>query len=98
MKFYQATKQVNAGRYALFANDRAVTLPAFLAPGVLGITGLDNAAPVLPLTKFVPRKAAAWGPCSSYYGQHMVGKLPPAFGTTRFPTPVCGYSAPQIRA
>jgi subtilase family serine protease len=98
MKFYQATKQVNAGRYALFANDRAVTLPAFLASRVLGITGLDNAAPVLPLTKFVLRKATASAPCSSYYGQHMVANLPRRFGTTRFPTPVCGYSAAQIRA
>src|SRR5260370_28348900 len=71
LKFYQATKQVNAGPYALVANERAVTLPAFLAPGVLGITGLDNAAPALPLTKFVPRKAAAGGPGPSYYGHHM---------------------------
>jgi subtilase family serine protease len=98
VKFYRATGQVNAGPYLLFANDRAVTLPAFLAPGVLGITGLDNAAPVLPLTKFTIRTAASNASCSNYYGQHIIGNLPSRLGTTRFPTPVCGYSAAQIRA
>jgi subtilase family serine protease len=98
MMFYRATEQVNAGLYPLVANDRPVTLPASLAPGVLGITGLDNAAPVLPLTKFRTSKAAANASCSSYYGQHMVGKLPSRFGTTSFPTPNCGYSAAQLRA
>ena len=81
----------NAGPYLLFANDRPITLPSFLARSVLGVTGLDNAAPVLPLTKFATSKAAAKASCSSYYGQHMVAKLPPRFGTTRFPTPICGY-------
>ncbi len=98
MKLHQATRQVNAGPYPLFANDRPLTLPASLAPDVLGVTGLDNAAPVLPHTKFVTSRAAATGQCSNYYGQHMVGKLPSRFGTTRFPTPVCGYSAAQLRA
>ena len=98
MKLYQATKQVNAGPYSLFANDRPVTLPASLAPSVLGITGLDNAAPMLPLTKFATSKATGNASCSNYYGQHMVGKLPSRFGTTKFPTPICGYSAAQLRA
>jgi len=98
LKFYKAAKQVNAGPHRLRANDRPVTLPASLAPSVLGVTGLDNAAPVLPLAQLHAGKAAAKAPCSNYYGQHMVGGLPSRFGTTRFPTPVCGYSAAQLRA
>jgi subtilase family serine protease len=96
MHFYKATRQVNAGPYPLFANDRPVTLPAWMAPGVLGITGLDNAAPVLPLTRLTA--GAAKAPCSGYYGQHLAGKLPSRFGTTSFPTVICGYSAAQLRA
>jgi subtilase family serine protease len=98
MRLYQATKQVNAGPYPLFANDRPVMLPASLAPGVLGITGLNNAAPVLPLTKFAARKSRGPVPCSNYYGQHVKASLPSRFGITSFPTPVCGYSAAQLRA
>jgi subtilase family serine protease len=103
MKLYQATKQVNAGPYPLRANDRPVTLPAWLASDVLGVTGLDNAAPILPLqlslaTAHGSRPAAATGPCSSYYGQHSVSGVPSMFGTTSFPTEGCGYSAAQLRA
>ena len=46
LKYYRATSQANAGKYALRANDRAVTLPSSVAGSVLGVTGLDNAAPV----------------------------------------------------
>ncbi len=66
---------------------------------MLGVTGLDNAAPVLDLAR--PRQvtapatgeSAGQGPCSSYYGQHSVSGLPSRFGVTTFPTEVCGYSA-----
>ena len=103
MRLYQASATVNAGRFALRANDRPVTLPAALAGRVLGVTGLDNAAPVLNLAR--PRQVAAagvrgsagQGPCSSYYGQHSVSGLPSRFGVTTFPTEVCGYSADQLR-
>jgi subtilase family serine protease len=98
MKLYRASQEVNAGPYRLFASDRPVTLPARLASSVLGITGLDNAAPVLPLTTFTPSRAAANAACSRYYGQHLAAGLPPRFGTRKFPTPVCGYSARQLRA
>ena len=37
-------------------------------------------------------------PCSHYYGQNTVSGLPEQFGTTTFPTVMCGYSASQIRA
>jgi subtilase family serine protease len=35
--------------------------------------------------------------CSSYYNQHSVGRMPREFGVARFPTPVCGYTAAQLR-
>jgi subtilase family serine protease len=36
-------------------------------------------------------------PCSAWYGQHYARHLPLIFGTTQFPTQVCGYSAAQLR-
>ena len=103
MRLYKASAEVNAGRFPLRANDRPVTLPASLAGRVLGVTGLDNAAPVLDLARprqvsaAATRGSAGQGPCSSYYGQHSVSGLPSRFGVTTFPTEVCGYSAVQLR-
>ena len=53
LKLYRASpKSVNAGPYRLRANNRAVTVPAAPSPSsVLGVTGLDNAAPALPLLR-----------------------------------------------
>ena len=66
---------------------------------MLGITGLDNAAPLLTADEARrPARRAAKGSCSSYYGQHIVAKLPPRFGTTDSRPEVCGYSAAQLRA
>lgn len=96
LRLYRPTSQVNAGPYALRANDRPVSLPAVVAGRVLGVTGLDNAAPVLPLDRYSSAKKPAV-PCSSYYGQHQVSGLPKQFGTTTFPTYLCGYSAGQLR-
>ena len=48
LRYYRATSQINAGPYRLRGNDRAVRVPAAVAPGVLAVTGLDNAAPELP--------------------------------------------------
>jgi subtilase family serine protease len=108
LKDYRATAAANAGHYVLRANDRPVSIPSSLAGSVLGITGLDNAAPILPLAwpstparhsataRVAPR--ALKTPCSQYYGQHTVTGLPKQFGTTTFPTVTCGYSADQMRA
>ena len=73
------------------------------------MTGLDNAAPTVPLDRpngavlghAAPRArsaAASRAPCSHYYGQHVISGLPAEFGTTSFPTEVCGYSASQLRS
>lgn len=105
LKLYRAAAKVNAGPYRLRANNRAISLPVSLARNVLGVTGLDNAAPILPLDyqrarlahKAVPASAPRF-PCSQYYGQHKATGLPRHFGTTKSATEVCGYSARQLRA
>ena len=46
LRYYRPTAGVNAGGYPLRANDGPVSLPASVAASVLGVTGLENAAPV----------------------------------------------------
>ncbi|HEX4088315.1 MAG TPA: S53 family peptidase [Trebonia sp.] len=96
LKRYQATAAVNAGGQPLWSNDRPVSLPAALSRVVLGITGLDNAAP----TDSTPASQATTttATCSSFYGQRLQAELPSHFGRTSFPTQICGYSARQLRA
>jgi subtilase family serine protease len=111
LKLYRSSATATAGPYTLRANDKAVSVPAALASSVLGVTGLDNATPVLTLERPLARlgrspAALASGstatddsvPCSAYYGQHMVTGMPEQFGTTSFPSDLCGYSAGQLRA
>jgi len=99
---YQASAAVNAGRYQLRANNKPVAIPRSLAKYVLGVTGLDNAAPRLPLMLRPPAHRRTAGaptaPCSRYYGEHHIPGLPKHFGRTSFPTQICGYSAGQMRA
>jgi subtilase family serine protease len=98
---YQSSASVNAGRYQLRANNRAVAIPQSLSKYVLGVTGLDNAAPKLPLMRRPAHQSGAAGgptaPCSQYYGQHHISGLPQQFGQTSFPTQICGYKAAQLR-
>jgi subtilase family serine protease len=101
MENYKSSPAVNAGRYQLRANDRPVAIPKSLSRYVLGVTGLDNAAPRLPLVtppRHLPRTPAPSAPCSRYYGQHHISGLPRQFGRTSFPTQICGYTAGQMRA
>ncbi|HEX3490983.1 MAG TPA: S53 family peptidase, partial [Streptosporangiaceae bacterium] len=97
LRYYRATKQINAGPRRLYANDRPVRVPAALAAGVLAVTGLDNEAPDLPLARPASPAAGKKVPCSHYYGQHRVGGLPREFGATSFPTSICGYTGQQLR-
>jgi subtilase family serine protease len=105
LKLYASSKSVNAGPYQLRANSTPVEVPAALASSVLGVTGLDNAAPIVPILRpDAPNSAKASAakaphfPCSEYYGQHSVTVKPKVFGKTSFPTQVCGYDAQQFRA
>ncbi len=94
---YRSSASVNAGRYQLRANNRAVAIPTSLSRYVLGVTGLDNAAPKVPLM-LPPGTAGPSVGCSQYYGQHQIGGLPRQFGRTSFPTQICGYSPGQLRS
>jgi subtilase family serine protease len=101
LKTYSVVKGsgVNAGPYALRSNDRSVSIPSSLAGSVLGVTGLENAAPTTSLDHLggaatpVQKKTA----CSQYYGEVTKTGFPEEFGTTTFPTEVCGYSGHEIR-
>jgi hypothetical protein len=105
LRYYRPAGKVNAATYRLRANDRPLTVPAALAGDILGVTGLDNAAPLLPLerprgvrSRTAAKATAANTPkCSHYYGQHVVTGLPGFLGTTTFPITGCGYSARQLR-
>lgn len=104
LELYHPSATINAGRYRLRANNRPISLPAPVAARVLGVSGLDNASPVLPLIREKAGAAAAGrrtgsaAACSRYYGQHTVSGLPQKYGTTTFPTLGCGYAAGQLRA
>jgi len=75
------------------SNDRAVSVPASLAPAVLGVTGLDSAPPVTSATG--PATAPS---CSHYWAQHAKSFRPAYRGLTKASLPACGYSAGQVRA
>jgi subtilase family serine protease len=107
LETYRASASVNAGAYQLHANNHAISLPASLVGSVLAVTGLDNAAPIIPLDRAIAAPARETdrtldagpkAPCSQYYGQQMATGLPEMYGVTSFPTFVCGYSARQIRS
>jgi len=98
---YQSSAGVNAGHYQLHANDRPVAIPRSLARYIVGLTGLDNAAPRLPLMRQAGHRGGSPGqstaPCSNYYGQHHISGLPKRFDRTSFPTQICGYQPAQMR-
>jgi subtilase family serine protease len=92
------------GRPAVIeSNDRAVSVPAALAPDVLGVTGLNTAPPVT--APAVPAAAtgllkpvATTATCSRYWAQYVKSFRPAYRGLTTGALPVCGYHASQIRA
>jgi subtilase family serine protease len=108
LRYYRPAGGASAGPNQLRANDRAVSLPAGLAASVLGVTGLDNAAPVMTYAKMggstagqpgtsTPKPKAKAFPCSQWYTQHYATNQPKLYSATRFPTAVCGYSPQQLR-
>ncbi len=109
----QSAFQVRISRYrvngangkpmVIQANDRDVSVPASLAPDVLGVTGLSSAPPAAYRAAAPPApgpgKPAAKAPaCSQYWAQHVRTFHPAYQGLTKGSLPVCGYSAGQIRA
>ena len=108
LKLYASTAAANAGPYKLRANATPLSVPASLAGSVLGITGLNNAAPIIPHIRQTtkPRRArgaaaapaAKTAPCSSTTASTWPASCPRSSARTTFPTEVCGYSAGQLRA
>jgi subtilase family serine protease len=100
LSYYRSRAGVSAAGHQLRANNTPVSVPADLAGDVLGVTGLDNAAPVMTYARPGANAApsAPSFPCSNYYGQYYARNLPAEYGTTRFPTAGCGYSAVQLRS
>jgi subtilase family serine protease len=104
MMRYKSTSIATAGQQPVLSNDRPIMLPTSLVRIVSGVTGLDNAMPTERVSRprfhalHASRSAASYPRCSEYYGQHVTKGLPRHFGTTSFPSSVCGYSAKQLRA
>jgi len=104
LNYYRTRALATAGRYPLRANDRPVSLPASLARRVLGVTGLDNAAPTMTYVREGAQERARMNPagspafaCSQWYLQHYATGLPEMYGVTKFPTILCGYTPQQLR-
>ena len=103
LRYYRSSASATAGADRLYANDSALTVPSSLAASVLGVTGLDNAAPVQP---HITRSARAAAPgdippkylCSAYWGQRTGTVTYKQNGTDTYPTVPCGYSAGQLRS
>jgi subtilase family serine protease len=105
LKLYAKSGSLNAGPYQVRANSTPIQVPSALKTTVLGVTGLDNIAPIVPLIRpdahssgTKESKKAPHFACSGYYGEKVIKNLPKQFGTTSFPTDVCGYSAAQLRS
>jgi subtilase family serine protease len=96
--------------HVYYAPSANATVPAGLAPAVLGVSGL-NSAPQVARPASAP--APAWAgrqlvrrkgqppfigptPCSAYWGQQTAAGLPDAYGHSN-PLPVCGYTPNQLR-
>ena len=82
----------------------APTLPAGIAPRVLGVLGLSSPQPMKPMI-VTPRHAKTPDaanylgptPCSEWYGQTADTADPPPFGSDVLTYQVCGYKPPQVR-
>lgn len=71
-----------------------VTLPARLARHVATV---GFGAPRIESRSVAPAAKGSASPCSSYWRQHVL-RIPRTAGTTSASTPLCGYSAKQLRA
>jgi subtilase family serine protease len=104
LDYYRPRGLATAGSYRLRANDRPVSLPAAITRHVLGVTGLDNAAPTMTYVRegaakrgrMIPAGSPAFA-CSKWYLQHYATGLPTMYGVTKFPTILCGYTPQQLR-
>jgi subtilase family serine protease len=89
-------------------DDRAVSVPAALAPTILTVTGLNETGGAKPgligqdatgvsLRGDKPSQNHLNTPCSRYWAQRSA-KLPAAYGKRSFPTSICGYTPDQLQS
>ena len=89
-------------------DDRAVSVPNSLASTILTVTGLNETGGAKPgLLGKDPASTSPGAtrpaqdhlktPCSSSWGARHA-KLPSAYGTSSFPTSICGYTPAQLQA
>ena len=103
LRYYRSSASATAGAARLYANDSALTVPSSLAASVLGVTGLDNAAPIQPRIAHAARVNTPGDIppkylCSAYWGQRTATVTYKQNGTETYPTAPCGYSAGQLRS
>ena len=113
IKEYPRSAQASGEGSPLYTNDRPLTVPASLAPDILGVTGLNDAALTVPLEQRGSPQSSQDDParsqtdaaqngkrvsCSAYWGQHTISGLPSMFNTTSFPVVTCGYTPTQFRS
>ncbi|WP_328460624.1 S53 family peptidase [Streptomyces sp. NBC_00448] len=103
-------KDAAGGGTEFQSNDREVSVPAALAPDVLGVTGLGDgsaggrgtaqSAPTVPTAPTVSNSPNSSKPatCSRSWAQHVHSFHPAYRGLTKASLPICGYSAAQLRA
>ncbi|KOV60639.1 peptidase S53 [Streptomyces sp. MMG1121] len=96
-------KDANGRPRVIQSNDRDVSVPAALAPEVLGVTGLGGPRPAAPRSAAMlaagrSAEAVKAPACSRYWAQRTQTFHPAYRGLTQGSLPVCGYTAGQIRA
>lgn len=104
MKYYQSSATARTFSGQLRGYSGQLSIPASLTGNVLAVTGLDNAAPSLPMATYhtnvkqTAAPATGTNTCSRYYDERQTTALPKMFGETHFPTVICGYGGQQMRA
>jgi subtilase family serine protease len=92
---------IKGGRYVAPAT--ALSTPASVARDILAVVGLDDGSlmtrpddvSTAGIKAGTPGTGSKQVDCSHYYGQHMA-HMPMAYGTNKFPTYICGYTATQL--
>ena len=80
----------------VIAPDSALSVPSSLSGLIAGVDGLDGGPAVLAGVRVPAPRTVSAPTCSDFAFQRHT-TLPAAYGRTRFPTSVCGYTPDQIR-
>jgi subtilase family serine protease len=94
-----------AGSREYLTDNHAVSVPASIASSILTVTGLNETGGAKPGLQGTGSSSATPAgardhlstPCSKTWAARTV-KMPAAYGSTQFPTSICGYTPAQIQA